>query len=426
MLDCGVHPKKVGLDSLPDFSKVGDNTLDLIAVSHAHLDHSGALPMYALRQRFADILASATTCDLTLRMLRNSRNVMARQRQEQGIMEYPLFEFSQIDALKSRMLPMGYGRMREFENASGKVGVEFFRSGHIPGASSIAVETGKDSLLYTGDISFHPSQLIKGAQIPDRRYDVLIMETTRGASARAEDASYEQECERFITDVGRVIRDGGSVLVPAFALGRMQEVLQLVKKGMRDKLIPNDTPVFAAGLGIDISEYMLKEARKDPGVTFDKTAYDLIKPFRDKIVPAQDLEHKGIYIFGSGMMMENTPSYAAASALMDHPLNAIFFVGYCDPDTPGGRLLKKAKGDTTFVFQNLGFIAKTNCKIGRYDLSSHADRRELLDFALRVDPRVIILTHGDEEARNWFMDELLDIAPHIGIESPRPGESITI
>ena len=126
------------------------------------------------------------------------------------------------------------------------------------------------------------------------------------------------------------------------------------------------------------------------------------------------------------MMVENTPSYAAAAALMDHPQNAIFFVGYCDRDTPGGRLLKKAKGDTTFVFQNLGFIARTNCKIDRYDLSSHADRRELLDFALRVDPRLIILTHGEEDARNWFMDEILDVAPHIGVEIPRPGERIEI
>ena len=215
-------------------------------------------------------------------------------------------------------------------------------------------------------------------------------------------------------------------MVPAFALGRMQEVLQLIKNGRKSGEIPQDFPVFAAGLGIDISEYLLRQSRKNAGVSFDKTAYELIEPFRGEIVPAKDFERKGIYIFGSGMMLENTPSYAAAAALMEHQQNAIFFVGYCDPDTPGGRLLKKAKGDETFVFQNLGYIARVNCKVDKFDLSSHADRKDLIDFALRCDPRAIILTHGSEESRGWFMDEIIDLAPHICVEIAEPSVALEI
>ena len=421
LIDCGVHPKKTGLDSLPDIKKLGDDTLDFIAVTHAHLDHVGALPIVAEHQAMAQILMGEVTEDLSLRMLRNSRNVMARQREELGISEYPLFGFSQIDALKGRIFSFALNHPRTFEYEGRKLEVEFYRAGHIPGATAISLRTPKESVLFTGDISFRPSQIIKGSSIPDCRCDVLVMETTRGETERGEGATYEAECARFVTALGRVIRDGGSVLVPAFALGRMQEVLQLIKRGKQSGEIPADTHVYCAGLGIDISEYLLRESRKNPGLSFDKTAYDLIEPFRDKIVPAQDFPKKGIYVLGSGMLLENTPSYAAAAALMDHPQNAIFFVGYCDPDTPGGRLLKKAKGDTTFAFHNLGYIARVNCKIDKFDLSSHADRRELLDFALRCDPRTIILTHGSEEARGWFMDEILDIAPQIGVIIPEPG-----
>lgn len=426
LLDCGMHPKKLGKEGLPKLDLIEDDTLDFIALSHAHLDHIGALPILAERQNFAHILASETTSDLTLRMLRNSRNVMVRQREELGIMEYPLFNFENIDALKPRMLPFAMSRTRAFAVESKKIEFTFFASGHIPGASAISVRTPKESVLYTGDISFHNSQIIKGADVPEGKYDVLIMETTRGSTLRAEENSYSSECERFIDSVGRTLKDGGSVLVPCFAMGRMQEILQLLKKGRQNGKIPSEFPVFAIGLGIDISEYLVRESRKNAGLSFDKTAYELIKPFREKIVPAQDFAQKGIYLFGSGMMVENTPSYMAASALMDHPENAIFFVGYCDPDTPGGRLLKKAKGDSTFVFQNLGHIAKVNCKIDKFDLSSHADRKDLLDFALRCDPRVLILTHGEEESRNWFFDEIMDIAPHITVIIPENNEQIQV
>ena len=78
------------------------------------------------------------------------------------------------------------------------------------------------------------------------------------------------------------------------------------------------------------------------------------------------------------------------------------------------------------MFQNLNYIAKVNCKIDKFDLSSHADRDELLNFALRCDPRVVVLTHGEEESRNWFMDELMDVAPHIGVVIAQDSEPIRL
>jgi Cft2 family RNA processing exonuclease len=119
------------------------------------------------------------------------------------------------------------------------------------------------------------------------------------------------------------------------------------------------------------------------------------------------------------MVIERTPSYLMASCLVAHAHNTLGFVGYSDPETPGGRLLAARHGDT-FLFDALDYETKLNCKIERFELSGHADREELVDFALRRDPRAIVLNHGDPEARAWFADEFARAAPHIKVTDPTP------
>ena len=104
------------------------------------------------------------------------------------------------------------------------------------------------------------------------------------------------------------------------------------------------------------------------------------------------------------MMVENTPSYMLASAMLEDDRNGIFFVGYCDPNTPGGRLLECQLGDE-FLFEEVDILAQIRASIKKYDLSGHADREELLAFAQSVSPRKIVLHHGDPEARAWFSSE---------------------
>jgi Cft2 family RNA processing exonuclease len=115
----------------------------------------------------------------------------------------------------------------------------------------------------------------------------------------------------------------------------------------------------------------------------------------------------GIYVLSSGMMVENTPSYVAAASLLGTAANSVYFVGYCDPDTPGGKLRKTKRGDP-FLFETMEFETRVNAEVEWFDLSGHADREELLDLIAEFEPKDVILTHGDPLARDWFSAKIKD------------------
>src|SRR5262249_11856973 len=98
---------------------------------------------------------------------------------------------------------------------------------------------------------------------------------------------------------------------------------------------------------------------------------------------------------------------------------SICFVGYCDPDTPGGALLKTNQGED-FVFKTLDYIAKVRATVEKFDLTGHAEREELFDFAIKANPRAIILTHGDPSARDWFIKTFANTSPQIKVVNPIP------
>jgi Cft2 family RNA processing exonuclease len=141
--------------------------------------------------------------------------------------------------------------------------------------------------------------------------------------------------------------------------------------------------------------------------------------------PGRDLTRKGIYLVSSGMMVEHTPSYKIAACLLPHPSNGLCFVGYCDPDTPGGQLLRSV-GEASYFFDALDYSAPIRASIDRFDLSGHADRDELVDYADGAEARAVILTHGDKEARQWFDNELSARMTKSVILDPDPGKSYQI
>lgn len=425
LVDCGMHPKKLGFDALPDLSKIPDDSLDFIAITHAHLDHCGALPVLIRRQNSARVLVSEDSRELMFKMLRNSRSVMVRQRQEKDIKEYPLFDNSHLDKIAQQLTPMAFNRERVFELNGSRVSITFTPSGHIPGAASITFEYNKKKYMFSGDISFHDTNLLKGAKPTDDTVDILVVETTRGAREKRVFEDHPSEEERLIGEIARVIEDGGNVLIPAFALGRMQEVLLIIAKAKERKAIPAQTPVFIGGLAVDIAEHLIKLSKTSAYVNFSKKTLESAHVLREKMEPGKDFDEKGIYVLGSGMMVENTPAYVAASCVMGSSANAIFLVGYCDPETPAAKLLKTHTGDD-FAFRDLFYIGQVNCRVDKFDLTSHADREEILDFILRKDPRCVVLTHGSEESRQWFMYEILDRLPNTNVVIPEPLSTIEL
>ena len=139
--------------------------------------------------------------------------------------------------------------------------LEFFDAGHTLGSAGVMVRGKKETLFFTGDVCFHDQTILRAARFEDVKADVLIMETTRGNRAVAKDFTREGEIERLVAAIHNALKRKGSVLIPAFALGRTQEILAMLALLMREgKLKPQ--PIYIGGLGRVFTEIYDLEAHR--------------------------------------------------------------------------------------------------------------------------------------------------------------------
>lgn len=426
LIDSGLHPKKVGLDAIPNLSLIEPYSLDFILITHCHLDHLGSLPLAFRKQNQAQILASIPSMSLIPRMLRNSYQVMLRQKEEENIPEYPLYTRMEINDVEKALVSMTYEKSRTFEKSGDKIEITFFSSGHIPGAAGCLIEYKHKKIFITGDVLFEEQCTLPGAKFPKGPFDTLIMETTRGVTPRNANNTRTTEIERLIANINHTLGRSGSCLIPVFALGRMQEILAVLHKARASGQLM-ECPIFCSGLGMDLVDYFENIAKKTGLIHFRKRIVTQLKVkiLKRDIYPGQDIQEKGIFLLSSGMLIEHTPSYIVASALIEHHHNSIFFVGYCDPDTPGG-ILQNTKQEDDFIFKTFDYAAKVRATVEKFDLTGHAERDELLNFAINANPRAIILTHGEQPAREWFMNTFSQKLPEVKIINPLPQKDYII
>jgi Cft2 family RNA processing exonuclease len=290
----------------------------------------------------------------------------------------------------------------------------------LPISAAVEIRHKHRGIFFTGDVLFDDQRTLPGAKFPTGHFDTVVTETTRGITERPAGKERVHEIDRLITSINDTIARGGSFLMPIFALGRMQEILSVMHDARKfGRLV--DCPIFASGLGMDLADYFHDISRKTGHVQFNRGILKelKLKPLPRKIAPGQDARQNALYIVSSGMLVENTPSYTLASGLLGHARNTLGFVGYCDPDTPGGKLLATKPGED-FVFEKAQVRAKMKARIERFELSGHADREELLEFALQATPRAVVLTHGDPEARDWFSARFAAVAPDLKVLDPEP------
>lgn len=420
LVDAGLNPKLKGHQALPQYGAVSDGSIDAIFITHCHLDHLGSLPVAARHHPDAEIFMSPASQVIFTRMLHNSCNVMTRQREEDGISEYPLFTHGEIERLRSRIRVLPPGRPLDLHAYGETLDVTAHLSGHVPGAIALEFVHRQERIFHTGDVLFTPQRIMPGADLPKHECDILITETTRGLTERSLDAARADEVARLLLTIEATLQAGGSVLIPTFAFGRMQEMLSLLHDAQRSRTLPR-CPVYVSGLGVELADLFDEVARKTRTISFRKKVLKElnVKPVPDNMRPGRNPGKPGIFVVSSGMMVEYTPSYGVAASLLHDPKNTLCFVGYCDPDTPGGKLLRTAPGDP-FAFTQIDYEAPLNARVDRFDLSGHADRDELVDYALQTSPRTIVLTHGDPQARAWFTDALLDLTPSTQVVDPEP------
>ncbi len=429
VLDAGMHPKLEGRASLPQFGRAGPADADAVVISHCHHDHVGALPVAMRHFPKAHVLLTELSYFLAERVLHNSVNVMTRQRDELGIREYPLYSHDEIDELAPLFQGFKYNREIEWaafhKRRSGMSSptLEFYDAGHTLGSAGVMVRGRRETLFYTGDICFHDQTLLKGARVEEVQADVLLMETTRGSRATPAGFSRKREIERLAKAISRRQERGGSVLIPAFALGRTQEILATLALLMQEGRLRRQ-PVYIGGLGRVFTEiYDLQAHRAHRQHTHLRLTEALDLTVLEKGAAERMKLGRRLFVVTAGMMSEHTPAHDLAVRMAGDPAHSIFFVGYADPDTPGGRL-KAAKPGEPFHFSDQAGQLTRHCEVLDFDLSAHATREDLLDFVGDVAPRVVVLGHGEAESRDWFEQQIHALHPRTKVVQARPGEPI--
>ena len=428
---CGMHPKREGELALPDLALLkAPMTPEAIFLTHAHHDHIGSLPILTRRFSEARVFATEATATLAEIMLHNSVNVMTRQREETGLIEYPLFTHREVDASVDQWQRVPFRRAftLDGERAGEKeeVTFEFFDAGHVLGAAGVLFRAEGRTVFYTGDVNFDDQTISRGARFPEEGIDVLVMETIRGDYATPAGFTRLGEEQRLAVAIRAAFERGGAIVMPLFALGKTQELLLMLNDFRRRGQIPN-CPIYIGGLGAKLTEVYDSLAHSAPRLRPEIQILDAAAPFVLAGRGARDAPIKPgrIYALSSGMMTENTLSHVFAQRILSSPEHSLVFVGYADPDSPAGRLRAAAPGAKLALDPEAG-PKQIRCTVEQFSFSGHAEREKIMDYVCRLKPKKVLLVHGDPPAVAWFEESLKAALPESEIVLPIPGVALEI
>ncbi len=432
ILDCGLHPKHEGELALPLLDLLAPESVDAIILSHAHQDHVGSIPVLMRRHPDIPLFCTDATKHLSDIMLHNSVNVMTKIREEQGVIDYPLFTHREVEKLRRRWQSCALNQRWSFTGEKLAIGdnsepsFEFFDAGHILGSAGILVRTGDQTIFYTGDVNFEDQTISLGARFPESGIDTLIIECTRGDSPQPEGFTRADEEKRFIDAINAAFERDGCVLVPVFALGKSQEVLVMCYEARKQGRLPN-VPMYIGGLSTKFTELYDRFARFVPRQHADLQILDTIAPFvlagREAINPP--IRPRRIYALSSGMMTENTISNGFARRILGRPEHSILFVGYADPNSPAGRLRAASPGESIALDSRYP-KQKIEAHIQEFAFSAHASRESLRKYVRKVAPRNVMLVHGDPPAVEWFQKTIKADLPESKVIIPPPGQLVEL
>ncbi len=416
ILDCGIHPQKTGLESLPKFDLLNDKPIDSCLISHAHQDHIGSLPFLIKKFPYVKIITTPQTRAIAELTLHNSISILKKEIDDES------FEFYSHDEVDLLIKMIEY---KEYENRfelnsyhqlkDSKVDVTFYDAGHILGSAGILLENNNHKIFYTGDINLTDQTIQPKAKLPALKIDTLILETTYGATDSGLLLNWQAESLRFAKEANKILNNGGSVLIPVFSLGKMQEMLATTWQLMlKRKLTTVD--IYSGGIGTKINRVY----------DYNKDVVDRIdKKFELNSIPQKDyyevagadefFSHPCIVLASSGMMIKNTASYNFAKRFLKQKDSAIFTVGYMDPESPGYIIANSERGDK-IQLNDYDELTEIKCEIKNFKFSAHARREYLLEIVDKLKPDNVILTHGDDEAIDWIGSSVLKRNKNIKVQ----------
>ena len=376
-----------------------ETNMDAVVISHAHLDHSGALPDLFVNSHILSYM-TAPTLDISKILWFDTVKIAGLESED-----IP-FSKAEIDEAAKYTFPVEYNRTLQITpNCS----TQFFDAGHILGSAMPKLTIGDKSLLYTGDFKVEETRLFKGANLNVGNVDFLAIESTYGDRNHPP----RKECEKlFIEEIQETLDNGGWAIVPAFAVGRSQEIIDVLHE---HKI---NAPIFLDGMGQKVARTTMHfpEFLKNPRSlkkALENTHWIKGQSERNKV-----LKEPSVVVTTAGML-QGGPAMNYIKKLHKGEKNNIFLTGFQVEETPGRILMETNKIEID------GKSYEVKGKVEKFDFSAHASQKEMMKAISKWQPEKILLVHGDPIVIQAFKKK---IEEDTGIEVlvPEAGKTIDL
>jgi metallo-beta-lactamase family protein len=441
LLDCGMFQ---GLGELNDAKNYhfgfAPHLIDVVVLSHAHIDHSGLLPRFVDEGFRGTIYSTPATLDLCRILLEDSARIQESdhyydlKRKERGenitVHEEPLYTAEDVFPALRKFRTLEYGQAQEILEG---VKLTFTDAGHILGSAvvNLAIEEGgrTRSLMFTGDVGRYVNRLLPAPTNPPQA-EIIIGESTYGDR---DHEPLEEASEMLLQHiVDTCVKKSGKLIIPAFSVGKTQEILYTLNALSNENALPG-IPVFLdSPLAIDATsifgryahlfrDEVKEELLKDPDLFNFPGSSFVLSAERSKWLNTYD--KPCIIISAAGMMNAGRIKHHLKHSL-GSPRNTVLVVGFCSPGTLGRRLLDGA--DMVWIH---GEHIPVKAEIKRMSFySAHADRSEMLRFMKSQDPSSVqhmFVVHGNDDARK-AMKVLYEQEGFRNVMVPEQGEECIV
>ncbi|XP_045777958.1 cleavage and polyadenylation specificity factor 73 [Maniola jurtina] len=384
MLDCGIHPGLSGMDALPFVDLIEADEVDLLLISHFHLDHSGALPWFLTKTSFKGRVFMTHATKAIYRWLVSDYIKVSNISTEQM-----LYTESDLEGSMDRIETINFHEEKDVR------GVRFwaYNAGHVLGAAMFMIEIAGVKVLYTGDFSRQEDRHLMAAEIPTVHPDVLITESTYGTHIHEK---REERESRFTGLVSDIVQRGGRCLIPVFALGRAQELLLILDEYWSFHPELQDIPIY----------YASSLAKKCMAVyqTYVNAMNDRIRrqiAVNNPFVFRHISNLKGIdhfedigpcVIMASPGMMQSGLSRELFESWCTDPKNGVIIAGYCVEGTLAKTILSEPEEITSMSGQKLPL----RMSVDYISFSAHTDYQQTSEFINILKPPHVVLVHGEQ------------------------------
>ncbi|PSC69750.1 Cleavage and polyadenylation specificity factor subunit 3 [Micractinium conductrix] len=403
MLDCGVHPGFFGLASLPFFDEVDLAEVDVMLVTHFHLDHCAAVPYVTGHTPFRGrVLMTHATKAIVHTLLKDFVKV-SRGGSGEG-----LYTEKDLDAAMEKTEVVDFHQTVDV----GGVRVTAYRAGHVLGAAMFQVEIGGMRLLYTGDYSRIPDRHMPPADLPDQRPHIVVVESTYGVSRHLPREEREQ---RFVERIHTAVARGGRVLLPVVALGRAQELLLILEEYWERHPELHGVPIYqASGLArraMGVYQAYIEMMNDDI-----KAAFTVANPFQFRHIShlksAAQFDDVGpCVVMATPSMLQSGVSRELFEAWCEDPRNCVVIADFAVQ----GTLARDILGNPSEVMTRNGVKVPLRMQVDAISFSAHADFPQTSEFLDALQPPHVVLVHGEATEMARLKKALEQHAAALGI-----------